>query len=227
MEIGNFAESKKKYSEKERAQRKKFIEYLREKVKNKELEPKDDWDTIWVLSGPEISLNDEPEKGSGDNQTKERIEKGFNLLKEVAAVRLGKSVSELTIGDIRKRAPIFYYNGDKARALVFRELVDSGKIEEEYGIPSEVIEITSNASEIVHTGDQFKEFPTKFFKPKGKIIVVTSLYHTPRVQEYIKQKSIQINMPDLSDNMLIYPSNLDTLPIGRTVGEAKKIWEYF
>ncbi len=220
------------YSEEEKQSRKEFLLYLKsvkEKVENGDFDPSEDWGVIWVLSGPEYTFTEEDAENAEDaqiNQTKERIEKGFGLLKEVTALRAGKIIKELNEKDYRSYAPMFYYNGGEERGKAFKKMIDEGIIEKRYGIPSSVIQISKNDASIFHTGHQFDEFPNELLN-NGKVIVVSSWYHTPRVQEYVKQKDSQMPDKNLSEQMLVYPANLDRLRIGRAVGEAKKVWDYF
>ena len=224
--------SERNYSEEEKLQRRDFIEYLREikeKVENKEFEPSVDWETIWVLSGPEHEFSEESAENAEDksqNQTKERIEKGFDLLKQVTAMKAGKDISDLTKEDYEKFSPVFYFNGGEGRSIAFQKMVASGYVEETYGIPASSIRISESDPDILHTGHQFEEYPDELLN-KGKTIVVSSWCHTPRVQEYINALSDAHPDADIQKNMLVYPANLDRLRIGRAIGEAKKVWDYF
>ncbi len=222
----------RQYSEEERNARGLFLNYLKsikEKVENGEFEPSVDWETIWVLSGPEHEFSEEKAHNAEDsvaNQTKERIEKGFELVKEVTALRANKRIKELELEDYKLHAPTLYYNGGEGRGESFRKMIESGDVQKTYGIPAEVIRISEHDPEILHTGHQFDEYPDDLLR-KGKTIVVTSWYHTPRTQEYITKKSQEENIPELEDMMLVYPAGLSRLRVGRAVGEAKKVWDYF
>lgn len=224
--------TERSYSEEERQQRKDFIAYLhsiKESVENGNFMPSKDWETIWVLSGPEHDFDENSASSAEDglvNQTKERVETGIEILKAVTVLRTEKKEEELTREDYLNFAPTLYYNGGEGRSDAFREMVHSGYIENKYDIPPGVIRISENDPDILHTGHQFDEYPEDLLN-KGKTVVVSSWYHTPRVQEYVEKKSESDSLPNLSEKMLVYPANLERLRIGRAVGEAKKVWDYF
>jgi len=229
MNPNRYEQPKKRiFSEDAKAERAWFLGYLgtiAEKVLNGELVAQVDWDLVWVISGPEIGITDEAEDKK-QNQTKERLEKGFELIKEITAKRIGKEVSHTTIDDIRQSGPLLYYNGSNDQNNALRESINSGVIVEKYGIPAEKMRVTENTT-IENTAEQFEDFPRDLQMQSRKIILVSSLYHCPRIAKYIEKMSREKDNPALREQMIIYPANSEMLRIGRGVGEGKKIIDYF
>jgi len=217
------------YSEEEKQVREEFLTAL-ERFKTSEYTPEATWDTIWVLSGPEYGLTSEEAEDDASNQTRERFEKGVEIAIGVTAARLGKAVSEVTLDDIRTHGPTLYYNGgqdagrEKSRTTVMQETLANNVAETEFGIPLEKITFADPAADqqIRHTGHQFEFFPTELLQTSEKLIIVSSLYHCPRLEKYVEKY-----FPDFQDKIIICPSGTEHLRIGRTIGEAKKIWDYF
>lgn len=90
-------------------------------------QPVSDWDLIWVLSGPEITLEENNDKGR--NETRERLETGFGIARATTAQRLGKPVSEVTTEDVRENGPTVYFNGYNEHNNLLRKSTEAGLME--------------------------------------------------------------------------------------------------
>lgn len=221
--------NQREFSEEDKAERKWFVSYLRElieKVESGELKPAGDWDTIWVVSGTEDDPYGEAE-GKNKNQARERIEKGLELIKEVTAIRTGKSVAELSTEDIESQGPQLFFNGSTQQDVFLKSYIDSGFIFNTYGIPPSKISIAEKDGARVTTREQFDTFPEDILAHARKIAVVSSLYHCPRLAKYIEKKARQEERSELREQMVVYPADIEVLRTGRAVGEGKKILDYF
>src|SRR5258708_35983042 len=68
--------------------------------------PQKDWDLIWVLTAREIDIKNS--KGQ-KNETKDRLETGIKLVKEITKLRIGNQ--ELTLNSLQQHGPKIYYSG--------------------------------------------------------------------------------------------------------------------
>ena len=187
------------------------------------VEPQEDWDLIWVLSGPETSIADEPAGKKERNITRERLLTAFALSRRVAALRSRKKIKELTIKDILRLAPSVYYNGTDGQNKDLDFLLHDRRWEQKYNFPVERIKI-SPALGIQHTGDQFKTFPKKLVNNNRRIVLVTSLYHLPRVKRYFGSK---YNTSHISiENIILVPAEPRCLPVNLDSREVHKMQMY-
>lgn len=217
------------FTPEEKEERKWFVSYLRElreKITSGELGPETNWDTVWVISGTENDMDGVAEDKK-QNQAKERLERGFTLLKEVAAVRVNKTVDALTQEDIEQNAPLLFFNGNTLQDDFLKSHIKSGEITKRYGIPATKIRFPDHDETILNTSHQFDQFPEDILKNSRKIIVVSSWYHCPRIAKYIEKKAREENNTNLPDQMIVYPADVELLRTGRTTGEGKKILDYF
>ena len=185
--------------------------------------PQEDWDLIWVLSGPETSITDESSGKKERNITRDRLLTAFVLSKRVAALRSRKKIKELTRKDIFRLAPSVYYNGTDEQNKDLDSLSHDRRWEQKYNFPAEKIKI-SPALGIQHTGNQFKTFPKKLVNDNRKIVLVTSLYHLPRVKRYFgsRYNTSQISI----ENVVLVPAEPRCLPVNLDSREARKMQMY-
>ena len=115
---------------------------------------------IWVLTGYDTSWNP-------DSDTRRRLEGGMHLAKRVSRMKGGT-------------LPAIYISGYDEHNANLRKWRTEGLFEKEYSFPEANL-IIGPQEHIRHTGDQFKLFPRKFLKGNKKIVVVTDVYHIPRV----------------------------------------------
>lgn len=189
--------------------------------KESSLTPQKDWDLVWVLSGPEITLSPDEQETEGGNQTRERFATGLALLREVTALRLGKALEEVTGEDVQKYGPRLYYNGTKEHDLALRDWMN-GTDFEGFKVPMESIELSDWPEDIRHTGDQFADFDKRFVpSASGKLVVVTDLYHLPRTKRYFDK-----GFPVPLKQTILYPSRPGILRVNRALSEVKKIPQY-
>jgi hypothetical protein len=188
------------------------------------VEPREDWDLIWVLSGPEISIADAPFGKEETNITRDRLLTAFALSRRVAAVRCQKEVEELTNQDILKWAPDVFYNGIEEQNKDLYSLSHGRGWEREYNFPATKIKI-SQESGIFNTADQFKTFPEELVYNNRKIALVTSLYHLPRVKRYFASKYNASHLP--LKKVVLIPAEPRLLPTRLVLEEERKIKKYF
>lgn len=184
-------------------------------------EPQADWDLIWVISGAELFF----EQGAGvRNETYDRMQTGFNLVKAVSAKRLGKELNEVTIADIKDFGPRLYFNGREEQNNDMRDLILK-KSFEQYDIPNENILIALIGSNILHTGHQFEKFPQALIEGSRKIVIVSSVRHLPRVRRYVGLKTNPFK--DVPKGKLVfYPALPMRFPLKDTLREIKVIPRY-
>lgn len=208
--------------------RKKIAREYREFAERELPKPQSDWGTIWPLSGPEHSLDTNPTVGDKEsqrvtshNQTKDRFETALNIARMVTATRLNIDVVDITLADIQRAGPVIYWNGVPSQNEYLTQFVADGNMERRYNFPAEKV-IVSTDSSIHHTNDQFEDF-TKRERPQDeKIVIVTDLYHWPRIERYVKKHSKALP----PENVIIYPSQPSRLPVKLAMQEIKKIHGY-
>jgi len=203
-----------------RADRHEYVDEIRAILERGLPAPETDWNTVWVISGPEEKFGDPGEKKGEINQTKNRFETGLNIAKMVAALRAHKELWDTELSDLTKFAPNIYFNGTDEQNDSIREMVSKGAFETEYNFPPKRILISPNLG-IKHTGDQFTLYPKAHIPGEGKLVAVTDLYHIPRVRKCFKKYPI---MPE--ERIILYPATPTTLPVQRALSEAKKIFQY-
>ncbi len=136
-----------------------------------------DWDLIWPLSGPEDDI-----RIAKENETRDRLKTALNLGRKITAVRLNKDVKDVFSGDILKFGPDIYYNGSHLQNENLKDnLVNFCK---ENKFPEEKI-IISNSSKISNTLNQLLEIPKEVLQGRRTIVIISDVYHLPRVKRYI------------------------------------------
>ncbi len=227
----------------ERRLRKRVFKDMKEIGRGENPSSEQDWDLIWVLSGPGIDIaedfpegkdikdviflgghvDDGPARRDAEkkiNESRERLETGIEVAKKVAAKRLGKKVEELTQQDIIENAPPVYWNGTDEGNDNLRQRISEGFLEK-YDFPAEKIIISPNLG-IQHTGHQFEKIEDGIIEGKRKIVIVSDTYHLPRVKRYLDKKDSKIN----KENAVLYASEPKRVPVGKALGEIKKIPKY-
>jgi hypothetical protein len=183
--------------------------------------PKDDWDAIYVFSGPEIKLEDAPHEKGPFNQTKVRLETGIDVAKQVTALRLKKNYDDVTADDIRSHGPSVYFDGYTAHNQYFGNETANHRLEKEYGFPDDKFIYPKEEEGTKHTGEQIERFPDEILKDSRKFVIISDLYHMPRIQRYLGSKYDVKKIPE--DRAIFYYAKPTKLPVRATLREAKKI----
>ena len=208
------------YFEKEYiSSRHEYVEEVREIIEKGPPAPEQDWEVIWVLSGPEQKFDDPPREGKY-NQTKHRFETAVNIAKEVTALRLQKMKEEVTLEDIAAHGPTLYFNGRDDQNQAFRELIAGQGVEKEFQFPDAKVMVSSDLN-IQSTSHQFELFPKDFVPEDAKLVVVTDLYHLPRTRRYFDKFPLVEK-----DKRVLYPALPASIPPRAALEEAKKIYPY-
>lgn len=206
-----------------RAVEKKVVRELKELRDSPLPKPAEDWDLIWVLSGLEITLEEHDAKGK--NETRDRIWTGFELVRAVTAKRLGKSLHNVTIEDIRAYGPKLYFNGREEHNENLRNIGSDGVLEKKYNFPRENLEIAPGGLNITNTGDQFERFPPELLENKRKIVIVSSARHLPRVRRYTGLETNPFS--DMAqDRLVFYQAMPVEFPFRDTIREVRVIPKY-
>lgn len=208
--------------------RKKITREYREFAERELPTPQSDWGTIWPLSGPEHSLDANPtvgdkesQKTASHNQTKDRFETALNIARMVTALRLNIDVVNVTLADIQRAGPVIFWNGISSQNEYMAQFLADGRMEQRYNFPAGKIVISNNEG-IRHTDDQFEDFAKRELPQDGKVVIVTDLYHWPRIERYVRKFSSVLP----PENVIIYPSQPSRLPIKLAMQEIKKIHGY-
>ena len=143
-----------------------------------------DWDVVYVFSGPEITLEEGPHDTKlGYNQNKNRLLAGFDIAREVTALRLGIETNTISFSDIQKHGPKVYFDGWPHQNESFKDLKKKGTLSRDFGFPDDSL-IVGSPVEIVNTGDQVRNLLVNEWQDARKIIFVSDLYHLPRTKRY-------------------------------------------
>src|SRR3989344_2592075 len=155
---------------------------------------------IWVLTGYDTSWNP-------DSDTRRRLEGGMHLAKRVSRMKGGT-------------LPAIYISGYDEHNANLRKWRTEGLFEKEYSFPEANL-IIGPQEHIRHTGDQFKLFPRKFLKGNKKIVVVTDVYHIPRVERYVERF-----FPQKRERFVFYPVPSTTPSAVQIRKEVQNIIKY-
>lgn len=224
----------------ERQIKRNVLEDMKEVGRKENPLPQEDWDLVWVLSGPAVDIAEEFTKENEEeevvfdvndkiatkdvakriNESRERLLTGIELAKEVAAKRLNKTIEELTLEDIKNSAPTVYWNATDWGNDNLRKRIEEGFLDS-YNFPIGKIVISPNL-DIQHTGHQFEKIEDSIIKGKRKIVIISDTYHLPRVKRYLHKKDSKIS----EENSILYASEPKRVPIGKALSEIKKIPEY-
>ncbi len=190
----------------------------RERIENKDLpKAEKDWEVIWALTGPDETLEKDAKIHAGEehkateyNQTRRRFETALEVAREVTAVRLEKNVSEVTSADIAEQGPIVYWNGKASTNDYLLKLIESGKFEEEFHFPPSRIRISQNR-DVQHTNHQLVDFPADMLSTSGKAVIISDIYHLPRVEENLRGHPEKFT----TGNTVLFPSLPSEFPSGQ------------
>lgn len=184
--------------------------------------PEADWDVVWVLSGPQWSFEEEGTEASG-NETKDRLVTGFNVARLVTALRVGKTIDNVNLDDVRRHGPVIYFDAQADKNGNIAKARDTGVFTDQYGIPSEKV-IIGPGEGIVNTTDQFKRFPLDLARKSRRIVVVTDAYHLPRTRRISMRSTIDGEPnPVPSEKLVFYRSDFSKFPFEVVRGEMRKI----
>jgi hypothetical protein len=202
------------------------VQELRDRIDQGNPEPQEDWDSIYVFSGPETSFNKDArphtQAGNPYNQTRVRLETGFTIAKKVTALRCNKDVDHVTFADIQSHGPLLYFDGYKEHNEELEKIIRRGQFMEEFAFPPEKLIISGSGTK--HTGDQVAKFPRGVFMKSKKVIWVSDLYHLPRIERYIGSKYDTIGIP--REKLILYHAEPSKLTLNQVRGGAKSILEY-
>lgn len=201
--------------------------------------PEGDWDLVWVISGPPIDIAEtftetrdkeviymhEDKIAAKDverkvNESRERLETGIKVAKEVAAKRLGKTVDELTEEDLKEQAPSVYWNSTDWANDNLRERIEEGFLKQ-FQFPEEKLVVAPNL-DLKHTGDQFKQIEDRVIDGQRKIAIISDTYHLPRVKRYLGSKGSKVD----KEHAVLYASEPKRVPVGKALSEIRKVPNY-
>ena len=164
-----------------------------------------DWGTIWVFSGPEINFEGtinpcEAARARTDyNSTQQRFETGLDVARQVTAIRVHKPVEEITLADIEEHGPTIYWSGTAKHNDYFRDYIrPGGLVETAY------------------------HFPAEYITPEQRVVMVSDLYHLPRLKRYAKKHEDKFP----AERLVLYPAQPQRLPIKNTLGDLRNIYLY-
>lgn len=180
----------------------------------------ENWDLIWVLSGPPIDIAIESTKESR-NESRERLETGLKIAKEVTAVRLKKDPKNVTAEDILNSGPDVFWNATDWANDNLRQRAEEGLLEKRYNFPRQKLIISPNLK-IEYTGHQFERFPRELEERSRRVVLVSDIYHLPRVKRYFRAEYNVIP----PEKIILYPSKPRRVPVGKALGETKKVPKY-
>jgi uncharacterized SAM-binding protein YcdF (DUF218 family) len=224
-------------SEEDKEIRREVLQDLKEFGRGEAPDPKEDWDLIWVMSGPDIDIAEDFEKdrkvlfNTTDkaaekdvikkiNESRERFETGIKIAKEVAALRLGKKPEEITLDDLKDFSPDIYWNGGDWQNDNLRQRIAEGFLSK-YNFPAERVIVSPNL-DINNTGDNFKQLEDSVIADRRKIIIVSDTYHLPRINMFLHAPECKIKEEDT----VFYQSEPRRVPVGKALGEIKKVPKY-
>lgn len=224
----------------EREIKRNVLEDMKEFGRGETPEPEEDWDLVWVMSGPPIDIAEDFKAGSQKivvdenssekavqqdiakkiNESRERFETGIKIAKEVAARRLNKTVGEITLEDFKNFSPDIYWNGIDWSNDNLRQRIQEGFLDK-YFFPTEKIFVAPNSG-IKHTGHQFERIEDKVIEDRRKIVIVSDTYHLPRIKRYLSKKNSKVDIK----KAVFYPAEPRKVPVGKAMAEIKKIPVY-
>lgn len=215
--------------------RRQTLERLRELARGDLPTPERNWDLIWVFAGAEgyhqngtwVKKGINPtyqDIGNDINQSKTRLATAISIARQVTAMRVGKNTEDVLLEDIQSYDPKIFYNEWDWQNNDLRELFFEDDGEKQYQFPKENIIIPQN-SQIMHTGHQFERFPGEILQKlsdNGKFILVSDLYHLPRIERYAWKRFSR----EIIDRVVLYPSQPLFGSLKLFWGEIRKVVEY-
>lgn len=207
--------------------RHKYVADLRKLLADGLPTPEKDWDSVYVFSGPELTFEEPPHENGPYNQTKFRLETGFDLAKQMTALRLGKPYDEVTVQDIRSSGPAVYFDGYSGHNEYMKAVIAKRRLETEFGFPDDKFIVPERVgfTGTAHTGEQIEHFPDAILESGKKFAVVSDLYHIPRLKAYLggvyDKKRIS------KDNAIFYFAGPPKVPFLAARREARNRRPYF
>lgn len=196
-----------------------------------------DTDIVWVLSAPGTYLEQaSPEKGeiySSQMHDRLNIEKGFEVVREITADRLGKTPEEVTFEDIEEHGPTLYYNGEgpdtERKNYPQNEHLRKAMAKPDFPFP--VSKMVIGEIDVANTPAQARDFARYLHSVKkengetSKVAVVSLTPHAPRVSRYVQKVIEDGAMPEGVEffGVTVAPE-LEVLGAG--VRELRKINKY-
>lgn len=213
------------------------VEGMKEFAYEKAPEPQQDWDLIWVISGPPMDISEDFREdhevlvGYNDkiakndvvkkiNESRERFLTGLRVAKAVTAKRLGKDADAVTSEEIKESGPDIFWNATDWGNDNLRQRIGEGFLDQ-YDFPKEKVIVSENLG-IEHTGHQFERLDENIIAGRRKVVIVSDVYHLPRIQRYINIEGDKIS----EDMTVLYPSEPRRVPVGKGLAEVRKIPNY-
>lgn len=166
----------------------------------------EDMDAVLVLSGPQLTWDAVGE--GGVNQTKNRMLTGFSIAKEVAGLRSGKLISELSLDEISRYAPAVIFNGWNEQNMHLAELRSNGFFDKKYGFPANKLLICLEQDKVFNTKDQLADILPDYFSGNRRTVLVSDGYHLPRVRRYLMLDGSPID----ASKTILYPAQPMYMP---------------
>ncbi len=208
-----------------------YVERLRALAEAGAPEPHEDWDAVYVFSGPELTLDpaERPKNQENNtyNQTLTRLEAGFMVAKKVTALRLKatgveKGVSAITLDDLVAHGPNIYFDGYTQHNELLANMIAQGELSKQFGFPDTKFIISGTGTK--HTGDQFAHFPLSVVAESRKVVLVSDLYHIPRIEQYFGSKNDVHQLP--REKFELYFHDTSRIAMKQALAEARKTYPY-
>jgi hypothetical protein len=203
------------------------IEELRES-REKPFVPTADINVVWVLSEPgTVKKNSNDGVYAGASSDRININHGVELVQQITALRINKSVDEITKEDIHDHGPIFFYNGEGSSTANanYSQVNDLTELVATPEFPIPASKVAIDCLEIAHTPAQIESVAhyLKEHDISGKIAVVSIGAHLARVGRYLEHHKEEL--PE-GVEFVNAASTQTHNPVGTTVREIHKVQQY-
>lgn len=203
------------------------IEELRA-MREQVFEPTSDIDVVWVISQPgTVKRVSEDGIYEGISNDIKVARYGVELVRKITALRLGKSLDDVTPEDVEKFGPLLYYNGEDAatRNSKYTQNEDLLEMVSQPGFPIPLSKIKIDHIDELGTHTQTKGF-AQFLRTFGevrKVAAVSMAHHSRRVSRYLQHYRG------------LFPENIELVnasvaetdrAVGTTLREVRKIVTY-
>lgn len=154
--------------------------------------PSADIDMVWVFSAPG-TVNDEPNAGPYKDRlfNLDLINEGVRIVQEVTALRLHKSVNEITKLEIESDGPVLFYNGERAsKGHNYPQNEHFEALVADPNFPLPVSKVLIDDIEEVNTPGQIKQLAERLENKSeqfSNIAVVSAVQHSLRVGRYLEK----------------------------------------
>jgi hypothetical protein len=208
------------------ASRNRYIAELREMLEEGSPVPEKDWNHIYVFSGPEITFEDPPHESGPYNQTQFRLETGIDIARQITALRLNKKYDDVTAEDIRMAGPTIHFDGYSGHNTYMRTVIAEKRLGRDFGFPDEkfILPDEKSRQHTAHTGEQIAHFPDEIIADDGKFVIVSDLYHLPRIKRYLGGKYDAKKIP--TERVVFYYAAPARVPVRAALREARNIHPY-